>query len=180
MTSCVLTLRLDDPSQAYFEELRQRHFPAERNLVPAHVTLFHTLHDEPAVRAELEKLTEGHARFVVDVTGLRSLGKGVAFTLSSPALMQLHSTLRAAFDEWMTAQDRQRFMPHIVVQNKVSGEQARTLLEELQKKFRPAEAEACGVDLWAYLGGPWQHLQTYRFQDPPPEPKQWRDTPKAS
>ena len=42
----VLTLEMDGESFARFNELRQAHYPPERNLVPAHVTLFHRLPGE--------------------------------------------------------------------------------------------------------------------------------------
>ena len=165
MQTHVLTLGLDERSQRYFEGLRQLHFPAARNFIPAHLTLFHTLPDAVAVRRELEELEQTQSRFSIEVTGLRSLGKGVAFTLASPALQRLHASLANAFDPWLTAQDRQRFMPHIVVQNKATPESARVLLASLRQGFSPMQVEACGVDLWEYLGGPWGNLQTYRFRD---------------
>src|SRR5215217_6904909 len=51
----VLTLALDAATAAWLEALRRAHFPPERNLVPAHVTLFHALPGEAiaAVRAAL-------------------------------------------------------------------------------------------------------------------------------
>ncbi|WP_208644854.1 2'-5' RNA ligase family protein [Mucilaginibacter kameinonensis] len=39
----ILTLRLDEESQAFFDEMRKRHFPQERNFLKAHLTLFHQL-----------------------------------------------------------------------------------------------------------------------------------------
>ena len=39
----ILTLMLDAGTQAWLEALRRAHFPPGRNLVPAHVTLFHAL-----------------------------------------------------------------------------------------------------------------------------------------
>src|SRR5687767_1288103 len=39
----VLTLELDGESFGRLNELRRLHYPPERNLVPAHVTLFHQL-----------------------------------------------------------------------------------------------------------------------------------------
>ena len=46
----ILTLRLDPESQARFDALRRAHFPPERNLLGAHVTLFHAL---PAAAADV-------------------------------------------------------------------------------------------------------------------------------
>ena len=39
----VLTLELDGASFGRLNELRRRHYPPERNMVPAHLTLFHQL-----------------------------------------------------------------------------------------------------------------------------------------
>ena len=44
----VLTLELDGEAFARLNELRRRHYPPDRNLVPAHVTLFHQLPGERA------------------------------------------------------------------------------------------------------------------------------------
>ena len=43
----ILTLQLDAISNAFYEHLRRKYFPPERNLIAAHVTLFHQLPDEP-------------------------------------------------------------------------------------------------------------------------------------
>ena len=163
MAMLILTLQMDPRSQAFFEHLRQLHFPPERNLIPAHLTLFHQLPESDAVRAMLQQTAEGQAQFLMRCCALRFLGRGVAYELSSPTLLSLQRALARAFDGHLIAQDRQRFTPHIVVQNKVSGEQARRLLAQLQPAPLPSSVLACGLDLWRYLGGPWQHLQCFAF-----------------
>lgn len=162
----VLTLRLDPESQAHFEQLRQTHFPPERNHIPAHLTLFHTLPDEPALLQVLELEAGKQEPFSLPVTGLRSLGKGVAYTLASSSLLSLHARLAAAFAPHLTAQDRQKLQPHIVVQNKVTPAAARSLLADLQASFLPMYVQAVGLDLWHYLGGPWQLARTLPFSAP--------------
>ena len=159
----VLTLRLDDDSQAFFEGMRRKHFPPERNQIPAHLTLFHSLPDTEAVSTVLEQMASHEPPFRVAVTGLRSLGRGVAYKCASAALLRLHAGLVEAFDEHLNAQDRQRFGPHIVIQNKATPEQARHLLGELERTFHALEADAVGMDLWHYLGGPWELAQTFPF-----------------
>jgi len=161
--SCILTLRLNPEAQEFFEALRQRHFPPERNLIAAHLTLFHQLPENEFVIAELAAAVQGERVFPLQVTGLRSLGRGVAYTVAGQRLMDVHRRLAEAFDPYLIAQDRQRFMPHIVVQNKVTGEQARALLKDLQQTFVPMTIEAQGLELWEYLGGPWKHLQRFAF-----------------
>lgn len=161
--SDVLTLRLDERSQAHFEDLRRRHFPPERNKIPAHLTLFHQLPEVIEVEEALEREARGMRRFRLAVTGVRSLGRGVAYTLSSGALAELHRRLAAEFAEYLSPQDRQRFSPHIVVQNKVEPGEARKLLLELQGTFVASEAKAVGLDLWHYRGGPWELARTFAF-----------------
>src|ERR1700712_5017184 len=39
----ILTLALHGEDQARFDRLRIAHFPPERNLIPAHITMFHHL-----------------------------------------------------------------------------------------------------------------------------------------
>ena len=159
----VLTLRLDAESQAFFEAMRQKHFPPERNQIPAHLTLFHALPDEEAIGATLAQVCGRTPPFRIGITGLRSLGRGVAYKVASPALLGLHAALAGEFVEHLTPQDRQRFGPHIVVQNKSTPERARLLLAELERTFHALEADALGVDLWHYLGGPWELAATFPF-----------------
>jgi hypothetical protein len=42
-TSLILTLKLDQTTFERANTLRQQYFPPERNVVPAHVILFHQL-----------------------------------------------------------------------------------------------------------------------------------------
>ena len=159
----VLTLALDGKSQEHFESLRQKHFPPERNVIPAHLTLFHTLPREAWVRDRLREVAGAVTAFPMEVTGVRSLGKGVAYTLRSAELERMHERLAEAFREVLTAQDRQRIRPHIVVQNKVSPEAAKRLLGELERGFTARVAMGTGLDLWHYLGGPWEMAEGFPF-----------------
>ncbi len=159
----VLTLRIDPQSQAKFDDLRRRHFPPGRNLIAAHITLFHTLPNEAWITAQLAQCAMEQTTFPIAVTGVRSLGKGVAYTLASAPLQSLHRTLAESFVGDLTPQDRQRFQPHVVVQNKVTPAAAQLLLRSLEAEFVPWSIEAIGFDLWHYLGGPWELAQTFPF-----------------
>ena len=165
----VLTLRLDPESQARFDDLRQQHFPPERNLIAAHVTLFHTLPEEAWIPTRLSEHATGQPAFPISVTGVRSLGKGVAYTLASTSLQNLHRALAQVFVSDLTPQDRQRFQPHVVVQNKVTPAAAQKLLRLLEAEFVPWSIQAVGLDLWHYLGGPWQLAQTFLFESATPK-----------
>lgn len=159
----LLTLALDDQSQAHFEALRQEHYPRGLNRIPAHLSLFHQLPGEQEVGEALREAAAGTPSFSLQVTGLRSLGRGVAYLLVSPELMRLHAELSRCLEPHLIAQDRQRFQPHIVVQNKATSEQSRELLAALQAGFAPSTVQAAGLLWWEYLGGPWRLLERFPF-----------------
>ena len=152
----LLTLRLAEPAQSLFQALRTRHFPAARNVVPAHVSLFHKLPGE--ARAEILRLlgTLQAERPAILVEPPRSLGHGVAFPLASPELLALRARLAGSWSAWLTPQDRQRYAPHVTVQNKVTPEQARETLQRLRQGFVPWRTEGAELLLWRYLDGPWE------------------------
>ncbi|MGI4854607.1 MAG: 2'-5' RNA ligase family protein [Janthinobacterium lividum] len=162
--SCVLTLSLDDVSQSRFESERQRYFPAALNRIPAHLSLFHTLAEEDATVSALQDSADGQQQFAMQVAELKSLGKGVAYFLQSAEAKALHRSLSEVFADQLSAQDRQGFRPHVVVQNKVTPAAAQLTRMQLEQGFRPWSVRAVGLDLWRYLGGPWLHLQRFDFQ----------------
>jgi 2'-5' RNA ligase len=161
----ILTLQMDARSQEHFDRLRGLHFPPERNYLSAHLTLFHRLpgERESEISADLQQVCQDREPLTLTVTGLRSLGGGVAYELSSPGLSSLRRGLARGWEPWLGAQDRQGFKPHITVQNKVSPERARALHEQLKATFSPFEVECLGLSLWRYLGGPWESAGTFRF-----------------
>ena len=161
--STILTLELEAESQAYFERLRREHYPAELNRIGAHVTLFHTLPPVEQARAQVALAAE-RAAFTMRVTGLRSLGRGVAFRFESGEALALHAGLAKSFAEVLTRQDQQKFSPHVVVQNKATAERAKELLSRLQGEFVPFEVTAVGVRIWEYLGGPWRDGGFFGFR----------------
>ncbi|RZU30425.1 2'-5' RNA ligase family protein [Blastococcus saxobsidens] len=160
----VVTLLLDDEAQARFDRLRAEHFPLERNHLRAHVTLFHALPGEHvgAVLADLRAAAD-RAAFEVDVTGVRFLGRGVAYSLSSAELSGLRKDLAGSWEHWLTPQDRQRHAPHVTVQNKVEPAVARALHDRLTAGFVPYRVRARGLGLWRYLGGPWAPVEELPF-----------------
>lgn len=161
----ILTLKMDDRSQERFDRLRETHFPPGRNYLRAHLTLFHKLpgEREAEVSADLREICQSHEPITLTAAGIRNLGRGVAYELSSPELVALRGELAKNWEPWLGAQDRQGFKPHVTVQNKVSPEEARILRERLQEIFSPFEVGGAGLSLWRYLGGPWEPVGTYRF-----------------
>ena len=160
----VVTLLLEESAQARFDRLRAEHFPAGRNHLQAHVTLFHALpgEHEDAVAVDLAAAADRPA-FDVAVTGVRLLGRGVAYTLDPAELAGLRDRLAAVWRPWLTPQDRQRHAPHVTVQNKVDPAVARALHARLSAAFEPGPVGARGLGLWRYLGGPWEPVARYPF-----------------
>lgn len=157
----ILTLHMDEASALYFDTLRQQHFPPERNFLKAHLTLFHKLPEDAGLVERLSGIN--FAAFEMEATGLINLGAGVAFRIESEELLRLRHQLMQLFEFGLSAQDRQGFRGHVTVQNKTSPEQARILLAELSAGFQPFRVQAVGLDLWHYLGGPWEHAGHYPF-----------------
>jgi 2'-5' RNA ligase len=163
----VVTVLLTEEAQRRFDRLRAAHFPAERNWLAAHVTLFHALPGErlAAVDADLAAAAD-RPPFDVAVTGVRFLGRGVAYTLASAELAALRADLAAAWAADLTPQDRQRHAPHVTVQNKVDPAVARALHAELAATFVPETVPARGLGLWRYRGGPWEPVAEHPFRAP--------------
>jgi len=160
--TCILTARLDEKSQAFFDEMRTRYFPVERNLLAAHLTLFHKLPDT----AQTEKILTGldQQTFLSPVVSLQHIGHGVAYFIDSKELSNLHGYLKQQFLPELCAQDLQGIRPHITIQNKVKPEDARALLDTLHEGFEPFQITLLGLDLWHYLDGPWEHYKYFPFK----------------
>lgn len=164
----VATLVMAESAAAYFNALREQHFPAERNHLKAHLTLFHALPDEPWIIADLQELVENQRPFDATAQTIQSLGNGTAFKIISSELPELHQKLQKRWFEHLTSQDRQKRNFHITVQNKVEHLIAKELQAELAKDFEPITFGITGIQLWRYLGGPWEYLTTLEFKGSEP------------
>ncbi|WP_299817432.1 2'-5' RNA ligase family protein [uncultured Jannaschia sp.] len=160
----IVTLEADPESQARFDADRGRWFPSERNLVPAHVTLYHHLPGDRAVdvATRLAKVA-ARPRPAFRVASVMPLGRGAAYRLDLPAGDTLKREIGAGFE--LTAQDRGGLRAHVTVQNKVSRETATATLEALRASFAPWDGEAVALRLWWYRGGPWDAAGRYPFDE---------------
>jgi hypothetical protein len=162
----ILTALLEPQAQARFEALRRAHYPAALNQVPAHVSLFHHLpgSELAAVKRRLQALCGPLPSPVVDVVGLKSLGRGVAFRLRSDELDDVRAELAAGWSTLLIPQDRAGFQAHVTVQNKVTSAEARATLQALAAGFVPFQTRAIAVAIWRYCDGPWQALGQVAFR----------------
>ena len=161
----ILTLAFDDAAQARFQAARDAHFPPDRNVVPAHATLFNHL---PGDRAAEVCDRIGMACAAVDgplpfeAVGIMPLGKrGCAYRLSCPGVEALRSRVGAGFA--LADQDRGARRLHVTVQNKADPAEAKATLEAVRAGFAPFAGRAVGVRLWWYRGGPWEAMRAWGF-----------------
>ena len=144
--------------QRHFDALRTAHFPPGRNLLSAHITLFHQL-----PRSSLDELAQLVRAIVADtpppdamLREVYSLGRGVAFRVESAGLLAVRARIADRFAGLLTAQDRGTPRLHITVQNKVEPAHAQALLSELAESFRPRPLRIVGLAAHHYRGGPWE------------------------
>ncbi len=161
----IVTALFGAQDQAYFDMMRRKHFPPERNQLDAHCTLFH--HLPPSIVDELKHRLTEETRMIrapeARVSSLMSLGRGVAFRIDCPALAAIRGRLVEAFAGLLTPQDAGGWRPHVTIQNKVTPSVAKLLLADLQRGFTPRDVAIAGLGAWRYRGGPWERLSRHMF-----------------
>ena len=162
----VLTLELDGYSFGLLDELRRRYFSPERNLVPAHVTLFHQLPGDRGreIKGMLKTAADKQAWIEVEVSEVKGMEHGVAVFLRSARLNALRDSLSAEWWPWLGDRDRSGFRPHVTIQNKVDPAEARRTQRLAAAELRLRTVTGIGLHLWRYAGGPWEHVQLFRFR----------------
>lgn len=162
----ILTLKLDQKTFSDFDQLRQQHFPPERNFLSAHITLFHALpgEHETSVQQTLQAFCSQTPVMSLTLPKLRFLGRGVAVEVACPELIQLHQHLAKTWSHWLSRQDQQGYRPHITIQNKRTSHEARQLYEQLAKEWQPYNGHGEGLLLWRYKGGPWEAVNEFAFK----------------
>lgn len=167
----IVTAKLPPEIHGWAEGLRRAHYPAERNHLHAHVTMFHSF--APSLLEELrDYLPQVCAEFAppeAEITGLLDLGSGTAIALASPQLLSLRAMIAEHFHGSLTAQDQYEPRPHITIQNKVSKREARDLQAELAPEIPLKRFTFPALELYLYQGGPWERIKssTFRGRDRP-------------
>lgn len=149
----------------WLDSLRQSHFPPERNLISAHLTMFH--HLPPSVEGELRRRLTALAkreRPSAVASDLLNLGRGVAIRIASAGLEDIRSELAADLTRLLTPQDAVAWRPHVTIQNKVRPDEARSLLMTMRENFHPRPVEITGLAAWWYRDGPWELISRHMFR----------------
>jgi len=162
----IVTAALPPDLAHWATALRTAHYPAERNYLSAHVTLFHAL--PPSCEAELRRLLVRLAAECAPpaarLDSVMSLGRGTALRIVSPALLALRDQVADHFHGALSAQDDHRPRLHVTVQNKVTPQLARSLQAELATAFHPRDFAFTGLRLHRYRGGPWEDAGEWQFR----------------
>jgi len=162
----IVTAELPRDLQAWANRLRRAHYPAERNRVEAHLTLFHAL--PPSCEAELRDALAAaageHPPIPARLEGAMSLGRGTALRIVSADLLALRAELAERFHGLLTPQDVAVPRLHVTVQNKVAEKAARALLAELERAIEPLGFRFPGLALHRYRAGPWEFVKRWSFR----------------
>jgi len=161
----VVTADIDPRDLAWLDRLRRAHYPPNRNLLAAHLTIFHAL--PPSAEAEARRAL---ARLASEppprasIEGLLDLGTGVAFRVMSSGLDRIRRELAENFHGLLSAQDAGGWRPHVTIQNKVPPKEVRPLLAQLRHDFRPRPLAIAGLGLYRYHDGPQKKIASYAFR----------------
>ena len=161
----IVTAELGSRDLAWLDQLRRAYYPAERNQVAAHLTIFHSL--PPSAKDELQSRL---ARFATgaapraSIEGLMDLGGGVAFRVVSSELDRIREELLYDLHGLLGAQDFGGWRPHITIQNKAPPKVSRLLIRSLGREFSPRPLSIAGLGIHSYLDGPWERVAIYPFR----------------
>jgi len=162
----IMTAMMDKQDFAWVNSLRSQYYPLERNLVPAHITLFHHLppHSLGEIKRAVVGVTRDSSPPVTSLQSLIYLGSGVGYQLHSPDLLAMRMELADRFYGLLSVQDQQVPRLHITIQNKVSAKEAKELLTQLSLDFEPRPFQIKGLALHYYMDGPWQSIGEWQFR----------------
>jgi hypothetical protein len=152
----IVTALFGPGDDGWLQHLRRTHYPAERNRVPAHLTLFR--HLPPSLESELSgRLASATAAPPpqAEIVGIMDLGEGTAFRVESEALAGIREALADAFHGLQMPQDQTPWRPHVTVRTRWRLAEARRLQRQLGADFEPRPLVIARARLVALSGGPW-------------------------
>ena len=161
----IVLAELGSTDFAWLQELRRRHYPPDRNRVPAHLTVFRSL--PPSAEAEVRRSlarAASNAAPRAAIGGIVSLDRGVALRVESPGLELVRGHLADEFRGLLSAQDRGPWTPHVTIQNKAEPKKAANLARRMREGFEARPLKIRGLGLVQYLEGSWRPLASWRFR----------------
>ena len=162
----IVTAELAPPDFAWLNDLRRRHYPVERNQLPAHLTMFHAV--PPSAESELRQILRVMAEGSPPrawIAGVMNLGGGAALRVASDELERIREEIAQRLRGLLTAQDSAGWSAHVTIQNKVPPREAKVLIQVLGNQFEGKPVRISGLGLHRYLDGPWETLRTFSFRN---------------
>jgi hypothetical protein len=163
--SLIITLKIDETSQTFFNEKRKQHYPAYANFVDAHITMFHKLpSDKEVVYDTLQELSKTNI-FDIQVVGIKNKENFVAYDITSPTLQNMHASMQVTFANMLNEKDKEKLWPHITIHNKATVYKAFKTHEKLLVDFKPFSITAIGFTTWFYAKKQWVKKEDYLFAE---------------
>lgn len=171
-TPLVVTAQLPREIFLWANRLREEFYPAHRDRVPAHVTLFRTLPPsaEQEIRSDLGAMarltSSGDARGGISATIGRAKARGESLFLlvESPRLVDVRDGLAQRLQGLLPAQDQHRPELHITLCNGVKAKETRALERQLNVDSLVRQFRFEGLALHRYRAGHWESLALFRFR----------------
>tara|TARA_Y100000768_G_scaffold388012_1_gene381476 strand:- start:2555 stop:3037 length:483 start_codon:yes stop_codon:yes gene_type:complete len=158
----IVTAAMNDELHSSMTELRDKFFPREINYLEAHITLFHQFPDR--CETQLKEWVREQKVMQLELSEPVFLGFGFGVKVESPPLKSFYLALRGNFLNQLSKQDAHKKNLHITLQNKVEARQAKKECSEFSKNWQPMSGEILGLNLYHYLGGPWEKKEEIKFR----------------
>jgi 2'-5' RNA ligase superfamily len=163
--SLIITLKIDETSQTFFNEKRKQHYPAYANFVDAHITLFHKLPSDKEVVYDTLRQVSKTNTFGMQVGSIKNIENFVAYDVASPTLQNIHVEMQTAFANMLHEKDKEILWPHITVHNKATVYRAFKTHEKLLETFKLFTITAIGFTTWFYAKKEWIKKEDYLFAE---------------
>jgi 2'-5' RNA ligase len=145
----ILTLKLDKSTQSLLTNLRNKHFPNNRNYLAAHVTLFHAIpaHRYPELDEHLQFRADQTKGFEVFVGEPKKMGaRGVMVTvrdrphgkiarIHDDVQQFLQSKVREEKDRLTEQDSGMMSKAHVTVMNKAEEDEVEECLKAVEREF---------------------------------------------
>jgi 2'-5' RNA ligase superfamily len=165
----VLTLLLSHTLAGPMEVLRRRHFPVERNKVPAHISVFRALPESrlEQIKSTLTALANSTSPYEICTSRVMRNHSGVAMRMDIPSERKTRKIWEQLMRQWrfLSTQDREIWRGHWTIMNRVQ-EWAKIQQAEYElKKLEETKGQVRGLTLWRYEDdGTWTHESDYVFK----------------
>lgn len=162
--SLIITLKIDEASQIFFNEKRKQYFPAYANFIDAHITLFHKLPSNKKIVYDTLQVLSNMEVFNMEVSAITNIENFVAYNIASSTLQNIHANVQACFAGMLNEKDKEILWPHVTVHNKATVYKAFKIHEKLLKDFKPFCITAIGFTTWYYTKKEWLKKDDYLFR----------------